>query len=508
MRAAKALSRGVKSIFAREEKLMRVVRKAFTFDDVLLVPAHSRVVPRDVSLATRLTRSITLNIPLLSAAMDTVTEARLAIAIAQEGGLGIVHKNMPPARQAAEVAKVKRFESGVVKDPITIPPSMSVREVLALTQQYRISGLPVVAGRKVVGIVTNRDLRFETNLDQPVSEIMTPADKLVTVPEGTDLDTAKALMHRHRLERVLVINAERELRGLITVKDILKSTEHPSACKDELGRLRVGAAVGTGDDTDARVEALVAAGVDVIVVDTSHGHSQGVLDRVQQVKKRYPRVQVMGGNVATAAGAKALAEHGADAVKVGIGPGSICTTRIVAGVGVPQISAIQDALAGLPGDVPIIADGGIRYSGDIAKAIAAGASGVMLGSLFAGTEESPGDIELYQGRSYKSYRGMGSIGAMQTGSADRYFQDSEGEGVAEKLVPEGIEGRVPYKGSLANVILQLTGGLRAAMGYCGCPTIRDFSTRAEFVEITAAGMRESHVHDVQIVKEAPNYRVE
>jgi IMP dehydrogenase len=487
---------------------MRVVRKALTFDDVLLVPAHSRVVPRDVSLATRLTRSITLNVPLLSAAMDTVTEARLAIAIAQEGGLGIVHKNMPPARQAAEVAKVKRFESGVVKDPITIPPSMSVREVLALTQQYRISGLPVVAGRKVVGIVTNRDLRFETNLDQPVSQIMTPADKLVTVPEGTDLDTAKALMHRHRLERVLVINAERELRGLITVKDILKSTEHPSACKDDLGRLRVGAAVGTGEDTEARVEALVAAGVDMVVVDTSHGHSQGVLDRVQWVKKRYPHVQVMGGNVATAAGAKALAEHGADAVKVGIGPGSICTTRIVAGVGVPQISAIQDSLAGLSGDIPVVADGGIRYSGDIAKAIAAGASAVMLGSLFAGTEESPGDIELYQGRSYKSYRGMGSIGAMQTGSADRYFQDSEGEGIAEKLVPEGIEGRVPYKGSLANVILQLTGGLRAAMGYCGCPTIRDLSTRAEFVEITSAGMRESHVHDVQIVKEAPNYRVE
>ena len=487
---------------------MRVVRKALTFDDVLLVPAHSRVVPRDVSLATRLTRSITLNIPLLSAAMDTVTEARLAIAIAQEGGLGIVHKNMPPARQAAEVAKVKRFESGVVKDPITIPPSMSVREVLALTQQYRISGLPVVAGRKVVGIVTNRDLRFETNLDQPVSQIMTPGDKLVTVPEGTDLDTAKALMHRHRLERVLVINAERELRGLITVKDILKSTEHPSACKDNLGRLRVGAAVGTGEDTESRVEALVAAGVDMIVVDTSHGHSQGVLDRVQWVKKRYPHVQVMGGNVATAAGAKALAEHGADAVKVGIGPGSICTTRIVAGVGVPQISAIQDSLAGLSGDIPVVADGGVRYSGDIAKAIAAGASAVMLGSLFAGTEESPGDIELYQGRSYKSYRGMGSIGAMQTGSADRYFQDSEGEGIAEKLVPEGIEGRVPYKGSLANVILQLTGGLRAAMGYCGCPTIRDLSTRAEFVEITSAGMRESHVHDVQIVKEAPNYRVQ
>ncbi len=487
---------------------MRVVRKALTFDDVLLVPAHSRVVPRDVSLATRVTRSITLNIPLLSAAMDTVTEARLAIAIAQEGGLGILHKNMPPGRQAAEVAKVKRFESGVVKDPITIPPSMSVREVLALTQQYRISGLPVVAGRKVVGIVTNRDLRFETNLDQPVSQIMTPGDKLVTVPEGTDLDTAKALMHRHRLERVLVINAERELRGLITVKDILKSTEHPSACKDDLGRLRVGAAVGTGDDTEPRVEALVAAGADLIVVDTSHGHSQGVLDRVQWVKKRYPHVQVMGGNVATAAGAKALAEHGADAVKVGIGPGSICTTRVVAGVGVPQISAIQDALGGLSGEIPVVADGGIRYSGDIAKAIAAGASAVMLGSLFAGTEESPGDIELYQGRSYKSYRGMGSIGAMQTGSADRYFQDSEGEGIAEKLVPEGIEGRVPYKGSLANVILQLTGGLRAAMGYCGCPTIRELSTRADFVEITSAGMRESHVHDVQIVKEAPNYRVE
>ena len=382
---------------------MRVVRKALTFDDVLLVPAHSHVVPRDVSLVTRLTRSITLNIPLLSAAMDTVTEARLAIGIAQEGGLGVVHKNMTPARQAAEVAKVKRFESGVVKDPITIPPTMSVRQVLALTQQYRISGLPVVEGKRVVGIVTNRDLRFETNLDQPVARIMTPAEKLVTVPEGTDLDTAKALMHRHRLERVLVINAARELRGLITVKDILKSTEHPLACKDELGRLRVGAAVGTAGDTDERVEALVAAGVDVIVVDTSHGHSQGVLDRVSWVKKRYPQVQVVGGNVATAAGAAALVDHGADGVKVGIGPGSICTTRIVAGVGVPQISAIADALAGVAArDVPVIADGGIRYSGDIAKALAAGASAVMLGSLFAGTEESPGDIELYQGRSYKS----------------------------------------------------------------------------------------------------------
>ncbi|HWD16251.1 MAG TPA: IMP dehydrogenase, partial [Casimicrobiaceae bacterium] len=391
---------------------------------------------------------------------------------------------------------------------ISIPPSMTVRQVLALTHQYRISGLPVVEGRRVVGIVTNRDLRFETNLDQPVSAIMTPASRLVTVPEGTDLETAKSLMHRHRLERVLVIDRNQELRGLITVKDILKSHEHPIASKDEHGRLRVGAAVGTGDDTDARVEALVAAGVDVIVVDTSHGHSQGVLDRVQAVKKRYPQVQVIGGNVATATGAKALAEYGADAVKVGIGPGSICTTRIVAGVGVPQISAIQDAVSGVGDAIPIIADGGIRYSGDIAKAIAAGASAVMLGSLFAGTEESPGEIELYQGRSYKSYRGMGSLGAMQTGSADRYFQDAEGEGASEKLVPEGIEGRVPYKGPLANVIHQLMGGVRAAMGYCGCPSIRELSTRAEFVEITAAGMRESHVHDVQIVKEAPNYRVE
>jgi IMP dehydrogenase len=488
---------------------MRVVRKALTFDDVLLVPAHSLVVPRDVSLATRLTRTITLHVPLLSAAMDTVTESRLAIAMAQEGGLGIIHKNMTPARQAAEVAKVKRFESGVVKDPITIPPSMSVRQVLALTQQHRISGLPVVSGRQVVGIVTNRDLRFETNLDQPVSNIMTPADRLVTVPEGTELEVAKALMHRHRLERVLVINAERELRGLITVKDILKATEHPSASKDEQGRLRAGAAVGTGGDTEERVEALVGAGVDVVVVDTSHGHSQGVLDRVQWIKKRYPQVQVIGGNIATAAGAKALADHGADAVKVGIGPGSICTTRIVAGVGVPQITAIQDALSGVASmDIPLIADGGIRWSGDIAKAIAAGASAVMLGSLFAGTEEAPGDIELYQGRSYKSYRGMGSIGAMQQGSSDRYFQDAEGEGAAEKLVPEGIEGRVPYKGALSPVILQLMGGLRAAMGYCGAATIRDLSTRAEFVEITFAGVRESHVHDVQIVKEAPNYRVE
>ena len=488
---------------------MRVVQKALTFDDVLLLPAQSSVVPRDVSLQTRLTRRITLNIPLLSAAMDTVTEGRLAIAIAQEGGLGVVHKNMSPRAQAAEVAKVKRFESGVVKDPITIPPTMSVREVLALTALHKISGLPVVDGRKVVGIVTNRDLRFETNLDQPVAKIMTQRDRLVTVPEGTDLEDAKTLMHQHRLERVLVINDRFELKGLITVKDILKSTEHPLACKDELGRLRVGAAVGTAGDTEERVEALVAAGVDVVVVDTSHGHSQGVLERVRRVKNNYPQVQVVAGNVATAAGARALADNGADAVKVGIGPGSICTTRIVAGVGVPQISAVLNTLEGIAKlDLPIIADGGIRYSGDIAKAIAAGASCVMLGSLFAGTEESPGEIELYQGRSYKIYRGMGSLGAMQQGSSDRYFQDAEGDDAAEKLVPEGIEGRVPYKGALAAVIHQLMGGVRAAMGYCGCATIDEMRSRAEFVEITTAGMRESHVHNVQITKEAPNYRVE
>jgi IMP dehydrogenase len=491
---------------------MRVVRKALTFDDVLLVPAHSAVVPRDVSLSTSLTRTITLNIPLLSAAMDTVTDARLAIAIAQEGGLGIIHKNMSAAKQAAEVAKVKRFESGVVKDPITIPPTMSVRQVLALTQQYKISGLPVVEGRRLVGIVTNRDLRFETNLDQPVANIMTKGDRLVTVPEGTELEHAKELMHRHRLERVLVINGDMELRGLITVKDIFKSTEHPLACKDDLGRLRAGAAVGVAPDNEERVELLAAAGADVIVVDTAHGHSQSVLDRVGWVKKRYPRLQVIGGNVATAEGAKALAERGADGIKVGIGPGSICTTRIVAGVGMPQISAIQFALEGAArAGVPAIADGGIRYSGDIAKAIAAGAHSVMLGSLFAGTDESPGEIELYQGRSYKSYRGMGSLAAMQQGSADRYFQELEDEdpiAAAEKLVPEGIEGRVPYKGALVNVIAQLMGGVRAAMGYCGCATIEELRTRTEFVEITAAGIRESHVHDVQIVKEAPNYRAE
>jgi IMP dehydrogenase len=486
---------------------MRVIQKALTFDDVLLVPAHSTVLPREVRLETRLTRTIQLNIPLLSAAMDTVTEARLAIALAQEGGIGIIHKNMPPGAQASEVAKVKRFESGVVKEPITVAPSMTVREVHELTRKHRISGLPVVDGKRVVGIVTNRDLRFETNLDQPVKNIMTPREKLVTVKEGATLDEAQALMHRHRLERVLVINGDWELRGLITVKDILKSSEHPNACKDQQGRLRVGAAVGVGEGTEERVDALVEAGVDVVVVDTAHGHAQGVLDRVKWVKKTYPDIQVIGGNIATREAAKALVDHGADGVKVGIGPGSICTTRIVAGVGVPQITAIQHVAEALQGtNVPCIADGGIRYSGDIAKAIAAGAGSVMLGSLFAGSEESPGEIELYQGRSYKAYRGMGSIGAMQKGSSDRYFQDAEMN--ADKLVPEGVEGRIPYKGPAVAIIDQLMGGLRASMGYTGCRDIEEMRARAQFVEITSAGMRESHVHDVQITKEAPNYHVE
>lgn len=486
---------------------MRVLKKALTFDDVLLVPAHSIVLPRDVSLTTRLTKSIALNIPVVSAAMDTVTDARLAIAVAQEGGIGIIHKNMPPKAQAKEVAKVKRFESGVVKDPITISPDMTVRELLNLTRQHRISGLPVVNDAKVVGIVTNRDLRFESNLDQPIKKIMTPKQRLVTVREGASNEEAMHLMHEHRLERVLVVDDNFELKGLITAKDILKSSENPMACKDALGRLQVGAAVGVGEGTEERVALLVEAGADLIIVDTAHGHAQGVLDRVRWIKRRYPSMQVIGGNIATGAAAKALLEHGADGVKVGIGPGSICTTRIVAGVGVPQITAIENVAAALAGtDVAIIADGGIRYSGDIAKALAAGADTVMLGGLFAGTEEAPGEIELYQGRSYKSYRGMGSLGAMQQGSSDRYFQDDEE--AADKLVPEGVEGRVPYKGSVVAVIQQLMGGLRSAMGYVGCASVREVHERAEFVQITASGVRESHVHDVQIVKEAPNYQVD
>jgi IMP dehydrogenase len=487
---------------------MRVVQKALTFDDVLLIPAHSNVLPRDVNLTTRLTRGITLNIPLVSAAMDTVTEARLAIAIAQEGGIGIVHKNMPPKAQAAEVTKVKRFESGIVKDPITISPAMKVREVLKLTQQHRISGLPVINGSgKVVGIVTNRDLRFERKLDQPVKNIMTPRDRLVTVNEGASREEAMRLMHKHRLERVLVVNKKFQLRGLVTVKDILKSTEHPIACKDSQGRLRVGAAIGVGEGTEERAEALIEAGVDVIVVDTAHGHTRNVLNRVRWVKRNFPKTQVIGGNIASAAAAKALVDHGADGVKVGIGPGSICTTRIVAGVGVPQITAIANVAKGLAKtDVPLIADGGVRYSGDISKAIAAGAHAIMIGSLFAGTEESPGEIELFQGRSYKSYRGMGSLSAMQQGSADRYFQDEEPD--TDKLVPEGVEGRVPYKGQLAPLVQQLVGGLRSSMGYLGCSTVDEVRDKAEFVEISSAGMRESHVHNVQITKEAPNYRVE
>jgi len=486
---------------------MRAIRKALTFDDVLLLPAHSRVLPREVSLKTRLTRKLELNIPLVSAAMDTVTEARLAIAMAQEGGVGIIHKNLSPAAQATEVSKVKRFESGVLRDPMTVTPEQTVREVLALQREHKISGFPVVKAGKVVGIVTNRDLRFETQLDQPVKSIMTPQRKLITVREGAPRAEAMKLMHQHRLERVLVVDDEYQLRGLVTVKDILKESEHPNACKDAHGKLRAGAAVGVGEGTDERVAALVEAGVDVLVVDTAHGHAQGVLDRVKWIKTRYPKVEVIGGNVGTGDGARALVDHGADGVKVGIGPGSICTTRIVAGVGVPQITAIQDvaeALAKL--EVPLIADGGVRYSGDIAKALAAGAHAVMLGSLFAGTEESPGEIELFQGRSYKAYRGMGSLGAMQKGAADRYFQDADMN--VDKLVPEGVEGRVPYKGSALRVIDQLMGGVRASMGYTGCATIDELRTRTQFVEITAAGIRESHVHDVQIVKEAPNYRVE
>jgi len=486
---------------------MRIIQKALTFDDVLLVPAYSNVLPRDVSLRTQFTRNITLNIPLVSAAMDTVTESRLAITLAQEGGIGIIHKNMSAKAQASEVAKVKRFESGVVKEPITITPDMTVRSVLNLTNQHKISGLPVVQGKQVVGIVTNRDLRFESNLDQPIQNIMTPKERLITVKENASLEEARSLMHKHRIERVLVVNDAFELRGLMTVKDILKSSEHPLACKDSHGNLRVGAAVGVGAGTEERVALLAEARVDVIVVDTAHGHSQGVLERVKWVKNNFPKVEVIGGNIATGAAAQALLDHGADGVKVGIGPGSICTTRIVAGVGVPQIAAIQNVAQALQGtSVPFIADGGIRYSGDIAKAIASGAHTVMLGGLFAGTEEAPGEIELYQGRSYKSYRGMGSLGAMQQGSSDRYFQD--GEGNKEKLVPEGVEGRVPYKGSVLAVIHQLMGGLRSSMGYLGCADIATMHTKAEFVEISSSGIRESHVHDVQITKEAPNYHIE
>jgi len=489
---------------------MRLLGKALTFDDVLLVPAYSQVLPKDTSLATRFSRNIDLNLPLVSAAMDTVTESRLAITIAQEGGIGIIHKNLTAQQQAAEVAKVKRYESGVLRDPVVITPAHTVLQVMQLSDELGISGFPVIEGGKVVGIVTGRDLRFETRYDVQVREIMTPRERLITVPDGTTLVAAKALLNKHKLERLLVINEAWELKGLITVKDIMKQTTFPNAARDTAGRLRVGAAVGVGQGTEERVEALVRAGVDALVVDTAHGHSAGVIDRVRWVKRNYPQVDVIGGNIATGEAARALAEAGADAVKVGIGPGSICTTRIVAGVGVPQIMAVDSVATALRGtDVPLIADGGVRYSGDIAKAIAAGASTVMMGSVFAGTEEAPGEIVLFQGRSYKAYRGMGSVGAMQQGSADRYFQEATtGNPNADKLVPEGVEGRVPYKGSMVSIVYQMAGGLRASMGYCGCATIEEMKTRAEFVEITAAGIRESHVHDVQITKEAPNYRAD
>ena len=487
---------------------MRILEQALTFDDVLLVPAYSEILPREVDLSTQLTRRIRLNLPLLSAAMDTVTEARLAITIAQEGGIGIVHKSMSIEAQAREVGRVKKFESGLIKDPITVPPTMTIREVLDLTHARGISGVPVVLERKVVGIVTHRDLRFELKLDAPVSSVMTPKERLITVRETTPREEVLALLHKHRIEKVLVVNSEQELAGMITVKDIQKAKEFPRACKDEGGRLRVGAAVGTTTDTLDRVAALREAGVDVVVVDTAHGHSRGVIHTVAQIKKRWSDQQVIAGNIATAEAARALVDAGADAVKVGIGPGSICTTRIVAGVGVPQISAVSNVAEALrDSDVPVISDGGIRFSGDIAKAIVAGAHTVMIGSLFAGTEESPGEVELYQGASYKSYRGMGSLGAMgeRHGSADRYFQDAATE--LEKLVPEGVEGRVPYKGSVVTILQQLAGGLRAAMGYTGSRDITEMRTRPVFVRVTTAGMRESHVHDVSITKEAPNYRV-
>ena len=489
---------------------MRLLGPALTFDDVLLVPAYSQVLPKDTSLATLFTRHIRLNLPLVSAAMDTVTEARLAIAMAQEGGIGIVHKNLTAQEQAAHVAKVKRYESGVLRDPVVITPEHTVLQAMQLSDELGISGFPVVEHGRVVGIVTGRDLRFETRYDVPVRQIMTPRERLITVPEGTSHAEAKALLNKHKLERLLIIDAQDHQKGLITVKDITKQTTFPNAARDDHGRLRVGAAVGVGAGTEERVDALVKAGVDALVVDTAHGHSQGVIERVRWVKQNYPQVQVIGGNIATFAAARALVDVGADGVKVGIGPGSICTTRIVAGVGVPQITAIHNVAEALEGTgVPLIADGGVRYSGDIAKAIAAGAHSVMMGGMFAGTEEAPGEIVLYQGRSYKSYRGMGSIGAMQQGSADRYFQESStGNPNADKLVPEGIEGRVPYKGSVVSILFQQAGGLRAAMGYCGCATVEDLRAKAEFVQITAAGIRESHVHDVQITKEAPNYRAD
>jgi IMP dehydrogenase len=485
---------------------MRIVQEALTFDDVLLLPAHSIVLPRDVNLHSQLTREIRLHIPILSAAMDTVTESRLAITLAQEGGIGIVHKNLSFEQQAAQVRAVKKFESGVIKDPITVSPHTSIEDVIALTRANNISGVPVMDGDDLVGIVTSRDRRFETNLSKPVSSVMTPKERLVTVHEGASREEVIALLHKHRIERVLVINDDFKLRGMITVKDIQKSTDFPNACKDEHGRLRVGAAVGTGGDSEARIDALAQADVDVVIVDTAHGHSQGVLDRVRWVKQHYPQLQVIGGNIATAAAARALVDAGADAVKVGIGPGSICTTRIIAGIGVPQISAVANVAEELRKDgIPLIADGGIRYSGDVAKALAAGAWSVMIGSMFAGTEEAPGEVELYQGRSYKAYRGMGSLGAMKQGSSDRYFQEG---GEPDKLVPEGIEGRVPYKGSMIAILHQLMGGVRSSMGYTGCATIEEMRTRPEFIRVTNAGMRESHVHDVSITKEAPNYRTE
>ena len=489
---------------------MRLLGKALTFDDVLLVPAYSQVLPKDTSLATRFSRNITLNLPLVSAAMDTVTEARLAIAIAGEGGMGIIHKNLTPQQQAAEVARVKRYESGVLRDPVVITPEHTVLQVMQLSEELGISGFPVIDGGRVIGIVTGRDLRFETRYEVKVREIMTPRERLITVSDGTTPAEAKALLNKYKLERLLVVNDAFELKGLITVKDITKQTSFPNAARDSAGRLRVGAAVGVGEGTEERVEALVKAGVDAIVVDTAHGHSRGVIERVRWVKQNYPQIEVVGGNIATGAAALALVEAGADAVKVGIGPGSICTTRIVAGVGVPQIMAVDSVATALAGTgVPLISDGGIRFSGDISKAIAAGAHTVMMGGMFAGTEEAPGEVILFQGRSYKSYRGMGSIGAMQQGSADRYFQEATtGNPNADKLVPEGIEGRVPYKGSMVAIVFQMAGGVRASMGYCGCATIEEMRAKAEFVEITAAGIRESHVHDVQITKEAPNYRAE